>query len=104
MYPNPRIAEFIESNFIPVEFHIKKHPTMWHRFSVSWTPAILVLAPDGKERYRLQGGSYALAVAAATGEAVARCVFVFLTDDGAVERDIDDLAAAVGDAEKVVTA
>ena len=43
MYPNPRIAGFIESNFIPVEFHIKKHPAMWHRFSAGWTPAILVL-------------------------------------------------------------
>ena len=55
MYPNPRIAEFVEGNFIPVEVHIKKHPTMWHRFSVRWTPTILVLAPDGKEQYRTEG-------------------------------------------------
>jgi hypothetical protein len=55
VYPNPRVAEFIESNFIPVGFHIKEHPTMWHRFSVSWTPAILVLAPDGEEHFRIEG-------------------------------------------------
>ncbi len=55
MYPNPRVAKFIESSFIPVEFHIKEHPTTWHRFGVSWTPTILVLAPDGKEQYRIQG-------------------------------------------------
>lgn len=55
------------------------------------------------QRYRLQGGSYALAVARATGEAVARCVFVFLTDGGAVERELDDLEAAMRDAEAAVT-
>jgi ATP-dependent exoDNAse (exonuclease V) beta subunit len=41
--------------------------------------------------YRLQGGAYAVALEAATGEPVARVVFVFLTPDGAVERELDDL-------------
>jgi hypothetical protein len=43
------------------------------------------------EHYRLQGGAYALALEAATGEPVTRVVFVFLTPEGAVERDLDDL-------------
>ena len=38
--------------------------------------------------YRLQGASYALAVEAATGEPVARCVFLFLGTDGADEREV----------------
>ena len=46
-------------------------------------------------RYRTQGGAYALAVSAATGEPVVRVVFVFLTPSGAVERDLDDIAGAV---------
>jgi ATP-dependent exoDNAse (exonuclease V) beta subunit len=52
------------------------------------------------ERYRTQGGAYALAVEAATGEPVVRVVFVFLTPAGAVERELDDIgacAAAVRD-------
>jgi len=42
--------------------------------------------------YRAQGGAYALAVELATGEPVARVVFVFLTPTGAVELDLDDVA------------
>jgi ATP-dependent exoDNAse (exonuclease V) beta subunit len=49
---------------------------------------------DALVRYRLQGASYALAVGAATGERVARCRFVFLTEHGAREREVDDLEAA----------
>jgi ATP-dependent exoDNAse (exonuclease V) beta subunit len=48
--------------------------------------------------YRSQGGAYAVAVEQATGEAVARVVFVFLTSEGAFERelrDLDDAKAAV---------
>jgi len=47
------------------------------------------------ERYRLQGASYVAAVEAATGQSVARMVFVFLSLDGAVQVDLPDLAAAV---------
>ena len=49
--------------------------------------------------YRLQGASYALAVARATGEDVVRVTFCFLTPDGVVERHLDDLAVAVADVE-----
>jgi ATP-dependent exoDNAse (exonuclease V) beta subunit len=45
--------------------------------------------------YRLQAASYALALTTATGERVARCVFVFLTPSGAYERDVTDLEDAV---------
>ena len=48
-------------------------------------------------QYRLQGASYALALAAATGEAVAECVFVFLRPDRAVTRRVTDLPAAIAD-------
>jgi ATP-dependent helicase/nuclease subunit A len=48
--------------------------------------------------FRLQGGAYAVALEAATGEPVVRVVFVFLTPEGAVEcelHDLDDCRAAV---------
>lgn len=54
--------------------------------------------------YRLQGASYALTVAAATGEPVVRVVFLFLTPSGAVERELDDLAAAVAQVGGLVAA
>ncbi|MHB8438971.1 MAG: 3'-5' exonuclease, partial [Acidimicrobiales bacterium] len=56
------------------------------------------------EGYRNQGASYALAVAATTGELVARVVFVFLTPEGAVERDLPDFAAAVEHVRELVIA
>ena len=64
--------------------------------------------PDEIDRrvlgYRLQGASYALAVGAATGEPVQRVTFVFLTREGAVERHLPDLAAAIADVRSLVAA
>jgi ATP-dependent exoDNAse (exonuclease V) beta subunit len=56
------------------------------------------------QRYRLQGASYALAVADATGEPVLDMVLVFLTPDGAVERSLPDLAGAVAEARALALA
>lgn len=49
------------------------------------------------ESYRLQAVAYALAVQTLTGRPVSRAVFVFLRDDGAVERDVPHLAQAIED-------
>jgi len=47
-------------------------------------------------RYRLQGASYALALAQTTDETVAECVFLFLGDgDEARERVVSDLRGAM---------
>jgi ATP-dependent helicase/nuclease subunit A len=71
-----------------------------HKTSATSDPADL----DGRvEGYRLQGGSYALAVAAAAGEPVVRVTFLFLTPEGAVERDLPDLDAAVAEVRGLVT-
>ncbi|MFP3902355.1 MAG: PD-(D/E)XK nuclease family protein, partial [Acidimicrobiia bacterium] len=50
------------------------------------------------ERYRLQGASYALAVAEATGEPVSAVVFAFLTPEGPLDRPLPDLVDAVAEA------
>lgn len=40
---------------MPVEAHIKEHPVWFHRFEAVWTPTVLLLDSDGKERVRLEG-------------------------------------------------
>jgi ATP-dependent helicase/nuclease subunit A len=56
------------------------------------------------EGYRYQGASYALSVGAATDERVLSVVFLFLTPEGAVERELDDLAASVAHVRQLVRA
>ena len=34
---------------------MKENPKNFHRFDVFWTPTVLILDPDGKERWRLEG-------------------------------------------------
>ncbi len=46
------------------------------------------------ERYRLQGGAYAVAIEECLNREVDRCTFLFLRTDGSVERQIEDLGAA----------
>jgi ATP-dependent helicase/nuclease subunit A len=71
-----------------------------HKTSASADPDELDRRVSG---YRLQGAAYAVAVGRATGETVARVVFLFLTPHGAVERELTDLPAAVDDVERLVT-
>jgi ATP-dependent exoDNAse (exonuclease V) beta subunit len=47
--------------------------------------------------YRLQGAAYALVAGAAACERVVRVTFLFLTPDGAFERTLGDLGAAIAD-------
>ncbi len=54
--------------------------------------------------YRLQGASYALTVAAATGEPVVAVMFLFLTPSGPVERELRDLDAAIADVRALAAA
>jgi TolA-binding protein len=40
---------------VPLEAHIKEHPTNFHRFDALWTPSVIILDPNGKERFRIEG-------------------------------------------------
>ncbi len=55
MYPDPKIAGFVSDRFIPVRQHVKTHPQAMERFDVQWTPTILTLDANGKERHRVEG-------------------------------------------------
>jgi hypothetical protein len=49
------VADFIHRNFLPVKAHIKEHPAWFHRFEAVWTPTVLLLDSEGKERVRMEG-------------------------------------------------
>ena len=55
MYPEPRVATFINNNLIPVRLHVKKHPEAMQRFKVDWTPTVLIVDSDGTELHRIEG-------------------------------------------------
>jgi hypothetical protein len=59
VYPDARVAKFVTANFIPARIHVRENQAEWARFSeqygVQWTPTILVLDPEGKERHRVEG-------------------------------------------------
>ena len=40
---------------MPLESHIKEHPAYFHRFDALWTPSVIILDPNGKERFRIEG-------------------------------------------------
>ena len=55
MYPEPRVATFINNNFTPVRRHVKTHPEAMQRFAVNWTPTVLIVDDSGKELFRIEG-------------------------------------------------
>jgi len=59
VYPDERVARFIQENFIPARVHVKDQPEDYRRFgqqyNAQWTPTILVIDPGGTERHRIEG-------------------------------------------------
>jgi TolA-binding protein len=54
VYPEPRVAAFIDRNFIPVRLHVT-HPEAMARFNVQWTPTVIIMDSNGVERQRVEG-------------------------------------------------
>ncbi|HSD18891.1 MAG TPA: thioredoxin fold domain-containing protein [Anaeromyxobacter sp.] len=55
VYPDARVASFIQQHFLPVKVHIKEQPETFKRFGVQWTPVLVVLDPDGREQHQWEG-------------------------------------------------
>ena len=53
-YPESKVVQFIEENFIPLRIpsDSKPHPD---KFNVKWTPTLVTLSPDGQEHHRTVG-------------------------------------------------
>lgn len=49
------MASFITQNFVPVKIHVKEQPGTFKRFGVQWTPTLIVMDSEGKERYQSDG-------------------------------------------------
>jgi hypothetical protein len=59
VYPDERVTRFVQENFLPARVHIKDQPEEFRRFgqrySVQWTPTLLVIDPEETERHRIEG-------------------------------------------------
>lgn len=60
MYPDPRVARFVQDNFRPVRVHVREQADefrrLGERYGVQWTPTILIIDPtSAEERYRVEG-------------------------------------------------
>lgn len=53
-YPESKVARFIEENFIPLRIPSDSKPYP-EKFKIKWTPALIVLGPDGEEHHRTVG-------------------------------------------------
>jgi TolA-binding protein len=59
VYTDPRVKEFVSERFVPVRVHVRENRDEFQRlgarYSAQWTPAILIIDPDGQERHRIEG-------------------------------------------------
>jgi hypothetical protein len=59
VYADPRVATFVTSQFEPVRVHVRDQRDLYkelgERYDAQWTPTILVIDPDGRERHRIEG-------------------------------------------------
>jgi hypothetical protein len=59
VYPDERVARFIQDNFVPVRVHVRDQAAdfkrLGERYSAYWTPTILELDPEGVEQHRVEG-------------------------------------------------
>ena len=54
-YPDSNVCSAVEKNFVPLQIEFTKNKTMVNRFSVKWTPTIILFDSDGGEHHRFIG-------------------------------------------------
>jgi hypothetical protein len=59
VWPDQRVVEFVNDNFISARVHVKDDSALFQKYgekyNAQWTPTILILDPNGVERYRIEG-------------------------------------------------
>ena len=54
-YPDSNVCFTVDKNFIPLQIDFNKNKSLVSRFSVKWTPTIIILDPEGDEHHRFIG-------------------------------------------------
>jgi thioredoxin-related protein len=54
-YPDPRVAEFIERHFLPVQVKVKQNKDLVEEYLVVWTPNVIVCDERGRVHYCIDG-------------------------------------------------
>ena len=59
MWPDERVARFVNDNFLAARVHVRQNPEAFkqysERYKAPWTPTILLLDADGVEHHRIEG-------------------------------------------------
>jgi len=59
VYADPRVIDLVEKSFVPVRVHVKDNASdfkrLGERFGAQWTPTVLTVDRDGRERHRIEG-------------------------------------------------
>ena len=59
MWPDPRVAKFVEENFLPARVHVRDDSALFQKYgekyNAQWTPTVLELDANGEERHRVEG-------------------------------------------------
>jgi hypothetical protein len=59
VYTDPRVIELVEQLYVPVRVHVKDSAPdfkrLGERFGAQWTPTVLVVDAEGRERHRIEG-------------------------------------------------
>jgi TolA-binding protein len=59
VYPDRQVSEFITRHFAPVRAHVREQAELFkqlgQRFNAQWTPTVLIVDSDGRERHRIEG-------------------------------------------------
>ncbi len=53
-YPEAKVVEFVEKNFVPVQIPVS-NTTLMEKYQVKWTPTLLVVDTEGYEHFRRVG-------------------------------------------------
>ena len=54
-YPDPRVADFIEQDCVPVRVAVKDNPELVDEYLVVWTPNVVIADGRGRVHYRVAG-------------------------------------------------
>jgi TolA-binding protein len=59
VYPDSRVARFVNEHFVPVRVHVREQRNEYQRlgarFGAHWTPTTLIVDASGQERHRVEG-------------------------------------------------